>query len=393
MVFRKSFLLASIVLSCNVLANGIDFISYDKSALEYNKQHLDIKKSSFDALLAKANKALGSEIDPVTNKTLLPASGDKHDYFSFGPYWWPNPDTKDGLPYVRRDGEYNMATKSAATDKQRFIRFSKDVTDLGLAYYFTDNPVYAEKAIAQLNAWLVDPATRMNPNLNHAQAIPGIVDGRGIGIIDSRLLIPVLDSINILKDKLETSQYDAIVSWFSDFNEWLLTSNHGFEEDNWHNNHGTWYDAQVAAFAIFVGDNDIAKKRLRITQMRRIGSQFDMNGRQHGELERTRPWHYSNFNLEAYNHLGHFGDKLGVDVWQYEIDKHSLKKGYKYIAEYANKPNEWEYKELKGFDGSKAYVNLLYAKKAYEEAVFNDALSDLVKEKENSKKVANLLFK
>ncbi|USD63152.1 alginate lyase family protein [Vibrio sp. SCSIO 43140] len=393
MIFRKAFLVASIALSFGSVAGEINFISYDESAMEYNKQHLYIKKNSFEMLVQKANKALEADIDPVTNKTLLPASGDKHDYFSFGPYWWPNPDTKDGLPYVRRDGEYNMATKSAATDKHRFIRFAKDVTDLGLAYYFTDDKAYADKAVAQLNAWFVDPTTRMNPNLNHAQAIPGIVDGRGIGIIDSRLLIPVLDSINILKDEIEPSQYEAIVAWFSDFNDWLLTSNHGFEEDNWHNNHGTWYDAQVAAFAIFVGDDDIAKKRLRITQMRRIGSQFDMNGRQHGELERTRPWHYSNFNLEAYNHLGHFGDKLGVDVWLYEVDKHSLKKGYEYIAQHANKPTEWKYKELKGFDGSKAYVNLLYAQKAYGSPLFTDALSELGKEKVNSKKVANLLFK
>ena len=393
MIIKKSMIAVSLVLSWGAIAGNIDFISYDEVALEYNKQNVTVKQDSIDELIAKAEKALDASIDPVTNKTLLPASGDKHDYFSFGPYWWPNPDTKDGLPYVRRDGEYNMATKSAATDKQRFIRFTKDVTDLGLAYYFTDNQAYADKAKAQLIAWFVDPNTRMNPNLNHAQAIPGIVDGRGIGIIDSRLLIPVLDSINILKQQLTPQDYQAMVDWFSDFNHWLLTSNHGFEEDNWHNNHGTWYDAQVAAFAIFVGNEDIAKQRLRITQMRRIGSQFDMNGRQHGELERTRPWHYSNFNLEAYNHLGHFGDKLGVDVWNYEIDKHSLAKGYQYIAKHANQPDKWQYKELKGFDGSKAFVNLLYAKKAYGDSLFTDAISELSKEKVNSKKVANLLFK
>ncbi|WP_261896600.1 alginate lyase family protein [Vibrio cyclitrophicus] len=393
MVFKKGLIAISLVVSWGSIAGNINFISYDEAALEYNKQHLTVKQDSIDELVEKAEKALEVSIDPVTNKTLLPASGDKHDYFSFGPYWWPNPDTKDGLPYVRRDGEYNMATKSAATDKQRFIRFAKDVTDLSLAYCFTDNQAYADKAKAQLNAWFVDPNTRMNPNLNHAQAIPGIVDGRGIGIIDSRLLIPVLDSINILKQQLDPQDYQTMIAWFSDFNQWLLTSNHGFEEDNWHNNHGTWYDAQVAAFAIFVGKDDIAKQRLRITQMRRIGSQFDMNGRQHGELERTRPWHYSNFNLEAYNHLGHFGNKLGVDVWNYEVDKHSLAKGYQYIAKHANHPDKWQYKELKGFDSSKAFVNLLYAQKTYGEPLFTDAVSELSKEKSNSKKVENLLFK
>ncbi|MDE1250695.1 alginate lyase family protein [Vibrio aestuarianus] len=381
----------SFFMAASVYAN-IEFVSYDAEAIQYNKKHMGQKKLAFDKLKMLADTALESTVDPVTNKTLFPASGNKNDYFSFGPYWWPNPDTENGLPYIRRDGEYNQATKSAATDKQRFIRFTKDVVNLGLAYYFTDDERYALKAITQLNAWFVNPETMMNPHLEHAQAIPGIVDGRGIGIIESRLLIPVLDSINILKGKMEQEQYDAIIKWFDEFNTWLLTSNHGFEEDNWHNNHGTWYDAQVVAFSMFVGKNDIAKKRLRITQMRRIGGQFDSEGKQHGELERTRPWHYSNFNLEAYNYLGHFGQRLNVDVWNYEVDKHSLENGYRFIANYINENNEWPYKELKGFDPNIAYKNILYANYAYGTESFNKALFELKLNKENEIKIENLLF-
>lgn len=383
--------LLSLLAASSVNANA-NIITYDVQALEKNKAHLSEKEPAFNELIKKADKALKSEVDPVTNKTLLPASGNKHDYFSFGPYWWPNPDTKDGLPYVRRDGEYNMATKSSATDKQRFIKFAKDVTDLGLAYYFTDDQRYAEKVVEQLDAWFVNPETMMNPHLEYAQAIPGIVDGRGIGIIDSRLLIPVIDSVSMVKEHLTKSQYESITNWFEKFNDWLVTSDHGFEEDNWHNNHGTWYDAQVVAFSLFVGEEDLAKKRLRITQMRRVGGQFDDQGRQHAELERTRPWHYSNFNLEAYNYLGHFGELLDVDVWNYEVDKHSLKEGYGYIASYIAENKKWEHKELKGFDPNKAYRNILYANDAYNNQSFERALSELKKEKSNLKKVENLTF-
>jgi hypothetical protein len=382
----------ALLISTGVHAS-IDFISYDKEALSFNKSDISGKQGAYDALIKKADKALNAEIDPVTNKTLLPASGDIHDYFSFGPYWWPNPDTEDGLPYVRRDGEYNMATKTKATDKQRFIRFANDVKDLGLAYYFSDNQNYADKAIAQLDAWFVNPKTRMNPNLNHAQAIPGAVDGRGIGIIESRLLIPVLDSVNILKEKMTSEQYDAVVSWIDEFNHWMLTSQNGFEEDNWHNNHGTWYDAQVVAFSLFVDKPEIAQKRLQITQMRRIGSQFNIEGAQHGELERTRPWHYSNFNLEAYSLLGHFGEKVDVDVWNYEVDKHALSNGYRFVAKYVNNPDQWQYNDLKGFDGSKAYSNILYANRAYDDAQIKQALATLQNDESNKNKVENLLFK
>lgn len=380
---------------CSYASNvniNVSPISYDVNVLQKNKSDSSQVKLSLDSLLKKADKALLNNVDPVVNKTLLPASGNKHDYYSFGPYWWPNPDTESGLPYIRKDGQYNMDTKTAATDKQRLITFANDVTNLGLAYYFTDNESYANKAKEQLKAWFIDPATKMNPNMDYAQAIPGIVNGRGIGIIDSRLLIGVVDSVELIKPTLPKQDYDAIVAWFKEFNHWLLTSNNGFEEDNWHNNHGTWFDAQVVAFAIFTKDNEIAQQRLRITQMRRIGGHFDMEGKQHAELERAQPWHYSNFNLEAYNLLGHYGKQVGVDVWNYDVDKHNLKNGYQYVAKYVNAPAEWPYKESKAIDVNIAYENMMYANSVYTDSVFKNAVSKLKEQKENKSKVINLLF-
>src|SRR5438034_4836905 len=40
-------------------------------------------------------------------KDATPTSGDKHDYMSQAPYFWPNPDATHHLPYIRRDGERN----------------------------------------------------------------------------------------------------------------------------------------------------------------------------------------------------------------------------------------------------------------------------------------------
>ncbi|HDY8063636.1 TPA: alginate lyase family protein [Vibrio vulnificus] len=391
---RKVILISILLTSIfsNVYAENIRFISYDQKTLELNKSDISYENSAFKKLINLANKALESKIDPVTNKTLIPASGDIHDYYSFGPYWWPNPDTDDGLPYVRRDGDYNMDTKSSATDKQRMIKFASDVKILGLAYYFTGNNEYSIKAKQQIIAWLVDPKTKMNPNMNHAQAIPGLVDGRGIGIIDSRLLIGVVDSIELIRQSLSDEEYASLLDWFSQFNRWLITSNNGFEESNWHNNHGTWYDAQVVAFSIFTVQLDVARRQLRITQMRRIGSQFDMEGKQHAELERTQPWHYSNFNLEAYNLLGRYGDLVGVDVWNYSIDNHALKNGYKYIAKYINEPESWVYKEIKSFDSTLAYENMLYANKYYGDDIFIKAVKELKNNRLTESSIYNLIF-
>ncbi|VXC70688.1 Alginate lyase [Enterobacterales bacterium 8AC] len=339
--------------------------------LQYSQQQLAAQNPAFigayNVLIAKADKALGKPLYSVMDKSLTAASGDKHDYFSFPPYWWPDPAKKDGLPYVRKDGETNPAANSDATDKKRLNSMSDDVWTLALAWQFSQKPAYAEKARDQLVNWFINPQTRMNPNLQYAQAIPGINDGRGIGLIDSRALVEVIDAVELLRPAkvLSEDDYQKIKQWYGDFYRWMTTSQNGFEEDNWHNNHGTYFDLQAASFALFSGNLPEAKKRLQITQLRRIAAHFDREGRQMAELERTRPWHYSNFHLEAYNKLGRLGEVAGVDVWNFALDDHSLRKGYSYIAGFVNSEAQWPWKDIDKMDAQKALVNMVSAARAW----------------------------
>ncbi|MHB0775762.1 alginate lyase family protein [Halomonas sp. WWR20] len=351
------------------------FITYSQDFLAAGKDVIEQPQTAlapaYQALIDEADEALSAPLYSVTDKTRMPASGDPHDYFSFAPYWWPNPDTEDGLPYVQRDGEYNMDTKSNATDKQRMIDFAKDVHALGLAYYFSGDKKYADKAARQVVNWFVDDETRMNPNMRHAQAIPGRVDGRGIGIIDSRLLIEVMDAVELIRPANALSDADdrAVKQWYAQFLDWLLTSDNGIEEGRADNNHGTWYDAQVVAFALFTDQPEIAETQLDVTRQR-IAHQLDQAGKQPEELERTRPWHYVNFNLEAYTKLGRYGDMLGKDIWHYHTDEHSLKDGFQFVADHAASGEKWPYEELKGFKAPAALDNMLAAAHAYEDPEF-----------------------
>ncbi|MFK3704964.1 alginate lyase family protein [Klebsiella sp. NPDC088457] len=343
----------------------------DINALAQSRQQVNDGNPLFTqaqaALLARANAALQHPLFSVMDKSLLAVSGDKHDYYSFPPYWWPDPQAKDGLPYIRKDGQTNPDANSDATDKNRLVKMSDDVYTLALAWYFSDDARYAEKAVAQIRNWFLLATTRMNPNLEYAQAIPGINHGRGIGIIDSRALVNVVDAIALLRasGRLSEDDYRQLQQWFGDFYHWMTTSQNGFEEDNWHNNHGTWFDLQAATFALFSGKPEEAKKRLLITQLRRIAGQFDSEGRQMAEIERTRPWHYSNFNLDAYSQLGRLGEKAGVDLWNFSLDDHSLRKGYQYIAGFIHSDQNWPWRDLDKPDAKKALFNMATAAHAW----------------------------
>ena len=58
--------------------------------------------------------------------------------------------------------------------------------------------------------------------------------------------------------------------WFSDYLRWLRTSDLGKDEAAAENNHGSWYAAQTARIALFVGERDVAKDIVEQVQKERI---------------------------------------------------------------------------------------------------------------------------
>ncbi|NEW70319.1 alginate lyase family protein [Streptomyces rhizosphaericus] len=260
----------------------------------------------------------------VTDKDQVPPSGDKHDYFSQAPYWWPSrPKTEDnpyGCPYVQKDGQRNPDVDKM-TDRPEVGKVFESAYELSLAWYYSGKRAYAEHAADILRTWFVTPATRMNPNLNHAQFIPCKYDGRSIGIIDfSQAFTSLLDAAALLDTGApgwSDSDHAGFRTWNKQFLDWLVNSDFGKEEGAAENNHGTFYDMQVAAIAAAVGDRDRARQVLRDARTKRIDTQIAADGTQPQELERTRSFHYSTFNLVAYTRMAAIGKHLGVDLWHY----------------------------------------------------------------------------
>lgn len=302
----------------------------------------------------QAETAKSRPFATVMDKAQTPPSGDKHDFLSRGPYWWPDPETPDGLPYVRRDGLLNPDT--VGLDNFALKDSMRDAEILALAYFYNGDETLAQTATQRLRAWFLDPATRMNPHLEYGQAIPGICEGRGIGIIDTVSLRLLPDVLEWLKPSSAwTAQDDAgLRQWMSDYLDWLLHSSHGQDEARAHNNHGTWYDVQVALLALAVRRDEIAQNILCEVPAKRLAKHLEADGCQPHELSRTRSFSYSCYNLLGLFDLATLAERIGLDLWSWRGENGAtLRRALEFLAPYADAKNVWPFEQVVADDRSR----------------------------------------
>lgn len=270
-------------------------------------------------------------------------SGNIHDYFSEGTYWWPDPKNPDG-PFIRRDGEiYPGSFKHHLHDLEKM---SDTVTVLAEAGTYLSERIYLERAAKLIRVWFTDEATMMNPHLEYAQAIRGICDGRGIGIIDTQRLVKVVHSANLLE---YAGGFDETVEplkeWFTKYTNWLATSENGIYERDYFNNHSNWYNTQIASFVAFTGGDptpyfDRFMKVIITNQTGEDGSFTD-------ELTRTKSYSYSSFNLIACAVLARLAEGYGVDLWGAVAENgRSIKKSVEFFKPYYQNPFLWKYPQI-----------------------------------------------
>jgi hypothetical protein len=334
---------------------------------------------AFDKLIREADRALVNGTFSVVQKKLAPPSGNRHDYMSIAPYWWPNPKTPNGLPYVRRDGEVNPE-RDQTSDRKGLDNMVQGVKALSLAYFLTGREEYSSQATKLLRVWFLDEATKMNPNLRYAQSIPGRNNGRAAGIIETHNLPELIDAVGMLSGSKSWDQNNQSVlqDWFNAYLTWLLESPEGRAEAKTENNHGSWYDAQIASYALFIGKNELAGKVLNEFPMERIAKQIEPDGRQPRELERTQAWGYSLFNLEALFDMASIADKLGFDLWNYQTqDKRGIRKALDWLLPFAAGEKKWSYQQISVWQPQKLAPLLRRAALQYREMSYENALRKL----------------
>jgi hypothetical protein len=305
--------------------------------ISFSSQALEIyPKELIAQTLEKANKQLSLKPVTITTTVCSRSAGGKHDFYSEGDYWWPDPANPDG-PYIQRDGETNP--ENFVAHRIAMIRFSDIVGTLASAYKLSHQKRYAVAAVDHFRAWFIDPETRMNPSLLYAQAIKGKATGRGIGIIDTIHFLEVIKALEALKSQISSEDYAQIVNWFKAYTQWLSTHPYGLAERDALNNHGTCWALQVAVFASFTGNAalvDFCRKRYMQVY---IPNQMDLNGSFPLELKRTKPYGYSLFNLDIMATLAHV-----LQVWDWNMpDGRGIQKGIQFLLPYIQDKSQWQY--------------------------------------------------
>lgn len=310
-----------------------------------NDPKLNLAKIERNRVLEAADQYINVEVRTVTDTVSVRSAGGRHDYYSEGDYWWPDPENPAG-PYIRRDGRSNPDNFLAHRKAMR--RLSKMVPALVAAYKITGEKRYAEEAIKHLDAWFIDNETKMNPNLQYSQAIKGRNKGRSIGIIDTIHLVEVAQAIKVLDDMeaLSSEEAASLRGWFSSYLDWLTTSEFGIEEKMHGNNHSTAWALQASAFARLVDNEKVIDECRRFYKNTLLPKQMAKNGSFPDELDRTKPYGYSLFNLDVMTSLVHIISDTQHDLWEYETpDGKSLGKGLSFMYPYINDKTQWPYKE------------------------------------------------
>ncbi len=327
-------------------------------------------------IVEEADEALGQPMVNVVDEGALPPSGDPHDYYSYSPYWWPDPENPDG-PYIWRDGETNPDRNTS--DVSRIEAMVDRVTSLVPAWYFTGDERYAESAVEQLRAWFLDPETKMNPNVDFGQKRRGHSYNSPSEVLEAWRMHWVIDCAILLESFLGWTEEDAkaLRGWFSQFATWMVESPTGIEESMQPNNHGSWYNAQLILYALYGENLDLARKQLD-GMPARIFSQVFIDGRQPQELIRTRSLNYSIYNARALITVARLGRHLDYDLFAYRsLEGRSIRLAVDYMTPFILGEQEWPIVQIRSHSHESAAQLYWNAAKGFQDREYADLLRKL----------------
>jgi hypothetical protein len=318
------------------------FLTLTKAGLAATKRALDVGAIDRERILKAANAALNLEPQTITKHRAPLSEGGTNDFYSNADYFWPDPAKTNGLPYINRDGESNPGNFDQHRIAMRNLRDA--IAALGAAYKITGDDRYVVKAVELLRVFFLDPNTRMNPNLQYAQAVPGRSPGRSWGIIDGLHLAEIPPAITAMQNSsaFPPEILAGLKQWFRELSDWMMTSENGRTEGAAKNNHSVAYFVQIAAFARLTEDtNKLAECRRQFKEVF-IPNQMALDGSFPLELKRTKPYGYSIFQLDNMVTLCQVLSTPSENLWNFKLaDGRSIVVAMEYLFPYLADKSKW----------------------------------------------------
>ncbi|KAF9136216.1 hypothetical protein BGW39_003661 [Mortierella sp. 14UC] len=352
------------ILKARIGARALD------SYLNDDPNNIDARAESVAFILQQANIAYRNDSVysvVIKPKSKIAPSGDIHDYTSLARYFWKNPSTVDGLPYVRKDGKPNPEMETV-WDYRLLRKVFRDCYYMAHGYFWTGEPRYAEKIVYRVREWFLDEATHMNPNIKYGSLIVGTEMGRPQGVLDMFKVFAMFDALKIIEDSAAMQADPQLIPelqrWFTSYLEWIDASPEATQERNARNNHGTYFTVQYISILEFLGRNEKARAMAEDAKEKRVGSQIRRDGAQPHETIRPISFFYSTFNLQGLMMLSMQAESLGVDLWNHkgpiefktmrlkglqkpadvEVGGGTIEDAVRYLADYGSRDvSEWPY--------------------------------------------------
>ncbi|CAK0754778.1 hypothetical protein CCP3SC1_230023 [Gammaproteobacteria bacterium] len=350
-MMRFRFLMAFLFLVLIIPVRGN---SAESRTFLYDKTYLQASKDAWQSGAPWANiamtslqasadrKLLGDSYSVTKTFGLISVPGaTPHDFISIGAYFWPNPKTANGLPYIKRPGHVNPNSGGSLS---QFGKVSIAIHRLGLMYFFTENEVYAERAAELVRIFFIRSETRMNPNSRFGKVIPGVSMEGGFVVAGMsnyfRLLYEGLGLIEASPHWRRANKL-AMQQWSSRFLDWMEFSVAGRKEFRNPGNHGSNYDLLGALLSMYIDDTAGAKRYVR-HYLTRIPVQFAADGTQPLEMPHANNFMYSVYNLKVAADIADIGKRLGIDVWNFSTaDGRGIRKSIDFLTPYMKGVASW----------------------------------------------------
>ena len=307
----------------------------------------------YKKIVQQAEGAIKKDPVAVTDKTIC-ISGDKHNYESLSPYWWPDPKNPKG-PYIARDGEFNPEFKEY--DLPRLGKLKDNLVTCSKAFFLTGDTRYYDFFCRQLDVWFINPDTRMTPNFEYSQFIPGRNNGRGNpqGMTDVYNFNDMLESIRLVNSVsgIGKKRMKAVKTWFHDFADWMQTSEYGKKVLSTDGQRLT-YETTIYNIFIFTKQKSPCKAIFKAFPEKRIYAIIEEDGKMPLALKRTKAFSYSNANLQRFVDFATLAKADGKRFSKEDLDR--VQQAFDYISQYANNQKEFPYSEIGDWD---AQVKLL----------------------------------